>query len=177
MKRLFVGIAIAPEAADELRRIVAALKPQLGNLRWSDPEGWHITLQFLGMTDDEREGCIREQLRQLRAEPVPVRIEGIGAFARAGVLYAGVAESWGLSRLQRRVTAATASCGVAAEERAYHPHITLARGREENALRSYQRQRVGQFAADSFQLYESVTGREGARYLVVERFGLGRGRG
>jgi 2'-5' RNA ligase len=68
------------------------------------------------------------------------------------------------------------------EERAYNPHITLARSKGRNSGRALvplkkavERSKVGleaQFIASEFLLYESFPGPEGSRYEVRARFGL-----
>ncbi len=103
-------------------------------LRWSAPESWHITLQFLGNTPQYE--CIVARLRELRSPPVPIQLEGLGFFERAGVFFAGVGLTPELQALQQRVTAATGLCGFIPETRPYHPHITLARSKGKGAMGS-----------------------------------------
>jgi len=180
--RLFIGIALADEARDALLRVrerVRGVSSSESELRWSQPEGWHVTLQFLGQVDEERAGCVVERLGAVRAERVPVRIEGLGFFERAGVFWAGVALTPELLALQQKVVAAMRGCGFVPEDRAYRPHITLARvkGRAGakglGAVRSLvEKERVdvrAEFVAGEFVLYESVAGAEGSRYVVRGR--------
>ena len=51
--RLFVGIALDPALAEALIRLTARLRRADDHLRWSSPDAWHITLQFLGSTDQQ----------------------------------------------------------------------------------------------------------------------------
>jgi len=48
--RLFVAIPLSEEATRELGETVARMRKRPGaeELRWSPPESWHLTLQFLG---------------------------------------------------------------------------------------------------------------------------------
>jgi 2'-5' RNA ligase len=146
-------------------------------LRWSAPESWHITLQFLGNTPEYE--CIVARLRELRSPSLPVQLEGLGFFERAGVFFAGVRLTPELSALQQPVTAATGLCGFVPETRPYHPHITLARSKSKGvkALRElngriHREPRFSGFVAEEFVLYESVPAAKGSHYEVRERFPL-----
>jgi RNA 2',3'-cyclic 3'-phosphodiesterase len=180
--RLFIGIALAAEASDALNSVRERFEPGSGDLRWSQLESWHVTLQFLGAASEEQAACVAEKLAALRAARVPVRMAGLGFFERAGVFWAGVELSRELLALQQFVTAATRLCGFEPEERAYNPHITLARSKGRNSGRALvplkkavERSKIAleaQFIASEFLLYESFPGPEGSRYEVRARFGL-----
>lgn len=180
--RLFVGIALAQEASEVLVAAKERYSPLGADLRWSEPQSWHVTLQFLGSASEDQAKCVMEKLNGVRAARVPVQIAGLGFFERAGVFRAGVALTRELLALQQHVTAATRTCGFTAEARAYNPHITLARVRGRNGTRALtplrkavEQQRVdvcAEFVAREFLLYESFPGPEGSRYEVRERFGL-----
>jgi 2'-5' RNA ligase len=173
--RLFVGIPLVAAVKDELSGIWMRLQSGTDGLRWSAPESWHITLQFLGNTTQYE--CIVSQLRKLRSPSVPIQLEGLGFFENAGVFFAGVSLSPELKALQETVTTATSLCGFVPETRPYHPHITLARSKRKEArglreLRDKIRREpdFSNFVAHEFVLYESVLGRGGSRYEVRERF-------
>lgn len=181
--RLFIAIALSPDATEMFRGLRSRLAPHAGHeVRWSAEEGWHVTLQFLGQTSDEQAGCVITSLQKIQALPVPIRIEGLDFFDRVGIFHAGVVLSPELLALQQKVTAATRSCGFTPEDRAYHPHITLARvkGRAgsralsplKQALRRSKENPVAEFTADEFLLFESFPGPGGSRYEVRARFSL-----
>lgn len=125
--RLFVGIALADEVVRELASVVTRIRPGSCGLRWTGPESWHITLQFLGNATQEQHQCLVARLAEVRSAPVPVQLGELGCFDRVGVLFADVVVTAGLAALQQRVVAATCHCGFVAEARPFHPHITLAR--------------------------------------------------
>jgi 2'-5' RNA ligase len=176
--RLFVGIPLAAAVIEELSAISMRLQSQADGLRWSASDSWHITLQFLGNTQQYE--CIVSRLRELRLPVVPIQLEGLGFFERAGVFFAGVNLTPELDALQQRVTAATGLCGFIPETRPHHPHITLARskgkgGRGLRELKSkiHRDPRFSGFVTDVFVLYESVPGPGGSRYEIRDRFTLG----
>lgn len=182
--RLFLAIPLAAEVIGELAAISARLKSREDGLRWTASVSWHITLQFLGNVSQEQYECLVPRLRQLHLPPVPIRLEKLGFFDRAGVFLATVALSPELMLLQERVTSATEPCGFIPEARPYQPHITLARGRG-NGLRLGLRKikaeleagasrspKFAGFLAGEFLLYESHLGAGGSRYEIRERFAL-----
>jgi 2'-5' RNA ligase len=178
--RLFVGIPLAAAVIDQLSAISVRLRSNEDGLRWSAPESWHITLQFLGNTGQEQYDCTVARLAEVRSHAFTIRLEELGLFERAGVFFAGVSLTPELLALQQRVTAATGPCGFIPETRPYHPHVTLARtkgkgrlrGLDELKARIHRQPAFSGFVAQEFVLYESVTKPTGALYEVRERFRL-----
>ncbi len=176
--RLFLGIPLAATVTAELASISARLRSGSDGLRWSAPESWHITLQFLGATTPEQYACVVARLRELHLPPASVQLEGIGFFDRAGIFYAGVYTTTELFALQQCVTHATAQCGFIPEARPYEPHITLARTKgDRHGFLALKAKVAGppvftRFTAEEFLLYESLLAHSGSRYEVRERFPL-----
>ena len=198
--RLFVGIPLADAVVGELGALVSRLRTGVSGLRWSAPESWHITLQFLGNAAPEKMDCLAARLGEVRSGPIAIEVGKLGCFDRAGVFFAEVAVSPELAALQQRVVAATGLCGFAAEARPFYPHITLARkagtGKSEDratrgqgsknspggteGLRDLMARagasRFSRFTANEFLLYESHPGAGGSRYEVRKRVALEKAR-
>lgn len=180
--RLFIGIPLADTAVSELAAVCGRLRAASDGLRWSAPVSWHITLQFLGNTPEEQYDCLTVRLHAVHAPPVPIHLGELGFFDRAGIFFAGVELTPQLVSLEQRVREATAECGFVAEDRPFHPHITLARakGQGRGQLLAALKNRVGHqtrfshFTAREFLLYESHLGQAGSRYEVRARFALAR---
>jgi 2'-5' RNA ligase len=180
--RLFIGIPLAAATTSDLAAAVNRLRSKAAPeaLRWSAPESWHITLQFLGSTTREQYECVTAHLRELRHPSIQIRLGALDIFDRAGVLFADIPVTPQLGVLQQAVAAATAPCGFTREMRPYHPHITLARrkgkggGREllNLKLQIDPPPRSSSFTAESFVLYESIPRPEGSRYEIRESFPL-----
>ena len=178
--RLFVGIALAPAVREEFSRLTAKLRRADDGLRWSAPDSWHITLQFLGNSDRNAYECAIARLGEIHLSPFNVHLDAPGLFDRTGVFFVGVHPSTELTALERHVVAATTLCGFTPETRPYHPHITLARtkGRSGNdALRNLKTKlhsmpRIEPSLVSEFLLYESKPTPSGSLYEVRERFKL-----
>jgi RNA 2',3'-cyclic 3'-phosphodiesterase len=178
--RLFLGIPLAGPVPRELKQLTERLKSAFGNLRWLEPESWHITLKFLGSVTEEQYGCLMNRLCGLHFGPFPIQLEQPGIFDRAGILYVAVQLGPELVALQRNVEAQACLCGFEAESRPYHPHITLARLKGVDRDRTFNRRmagfkteaRLSRFRAHEFLLYESHLSSDGSSYEVRHRFPL-----
>ena len=132
--RLFVAVELPGEVARGLGSVQDSLRARgLGRLRWVRPEGIHVTLKFLGETVAERVPSIAGALSRATEGIAPheVRLSTLGRFGspRAPrVVWIDVAgEVETLLRLQKQVEEHLAALGIPPEQRAFSPHITLAR--------------------------------------------------
>jgi 2'-5' RNA ligase len=181
--RLFIGIRLAAATASDLAAAVHRLRskapPEM--LRWSPPESWHITLQFLGSTTLQQYECVAANLRELHHPPIQIRLGTLDTFDRAGVLFVDVPVTPELLALQQALAAATTPCGFTPEMRPYHPHITLARRKGKGGGRELHNLKLqidppphfSSFTAENFLLYESIPRPEGSRYEIRDSFSLG----
>jgi 2'-5' RNA ligase len=165
---------------EELSSLSARLRSTADGIRWSTPETWHITLQFLGNIGPEQYNCIVARLRELRSPPVPVELGEMGVFDKAGIVFASTKPTPELLSLQQRVIASTRLCGFMPESRPYHPHIALGRSKGKagaqllRVLKDTIRLWTGsaRFVAEEFLLYESLPTPTGSRYEIREHFPL-----
>jgi 2'-5' RNA ligase len=178
--RLFVGIALDAPLTDALKRLTASLRRAGDGLRWSSPESWHITLQFLGAIDQPCYESLLARLREIHRPPFAIHLGVPDVFERAGVFHIAVLPSQDLTALERHVVAATALCGVRPEDRPYHPHITLARSKGRDGRhglhslleRLHSPHPLPTFTANEFLLYQSIPTPAGSRYEIRARFPL-----
>lgn len=62
--RLFASISPSEEAREHLVRALRPLRHDLGaDLKWTDPEQWHITLSFYG---EQPDGAVDDLLHHLQ---------------------------------------------------------------------------------------------------------------
>jgi 2'-5' RNA ligase len=130
-RREFIAIVPAPELQ---RAIADAFGPAIPRgARAPHPEDLHVTLYFLGSVERDVEGLLDRDLAALAARHAApdLTIRGAGSFPARGrerVLWIGVEDRGGrLARLQADVSRACAALGFPPEERAWSPHLTLAR--------------------------------------------------
>jgi 2'-5' RNA ligase len=178
--RLFVALDLGAAVAAGVARAIASARLAAPQARWTVPDGAHLTLAFLGGVDQGRVPAIQAALAGATAGrgPLTLSVGGAGTFGKAAfprVLWLGVTgELRALASLQRTVTAALTPLGFPAEDRPFHPHLTLARARDERGDRSLARAadrlatfEAGQARVDQVSLMQSHLGRGGAHYEVV----------
>jgi len=176
MHRLFV--AIRPPAA--IRALLLDAMGGISGARWQAEDQLHLTLRFIGEVDRHRAGDIHAALGGIHQAPFEIALNGIGAFERRGhpdAVWAGVTPQEPLKALHKKVDSALNRVGVAPDERAYLPHITLARlKRSSGPVGDLLAQSGGlasaPFTVDHFALFESDLTPDGAVYSIVERYSL-----
>lgn len=177
-QRLFIALPLPAS----LRGLLAGLMTPLHDVRWTREEQLHLTLRFLGDTDEALIEPLVTRLAGIRVQPFFLPLEGVGAFPEHSaprVLWAGVGSGHTrLHQLRQRVDDTLLSIGVDADLRRFHPHVTLARCGEHasNAVRQWirtHREFAGpSFNVDAFELYASELRPQGAVHQLIERFPL-----
>ena len=174
MHRLFV--AIRPPA--DIRRTLLATMGGVPGARWQNDEQLHITLRFIGEVDRHCANDLAAALNEIHFQPFDIALAGLGQFERKGrmdTLWAGVQPRDAITQLHQRIDRACIRIGLPPDERAYLPHITLARfGRSAGSIAdfmAYHGSLTGTpFTVDSFALFESHMGHDGATYHMMERY-------
>jgi 2'-5' RNA ligase len=180
MHRLFVALRPPPV----IRAALAMTMDGVPRARWQDDEQIHLTLRFIGEVDRRVAEDIVLALGHVHADPIEIRLSGVGMFDKKGrvdALWAGVTPHDALATLHRKIDHALVRLGLPPEGRAYLPHITLARMSRSAGtgpeLERWQAVHAGlsspPFTLEHFTLFESHLGGEAARYQVVERWRLG----
>jgi 2'-5' RNA ligase len=150
--RAFIAIELPVEVKHALTQLQDRLK--LGSrapVRWTSPGGTHLTLKFLGDINAAITGGITAAMQKAAVgiHPFRLNISGLGVFpdsTRPRVVWVGL--SGDLDRLvllQKNIESALSPLGFAAEARAFTPHLTL--GRVRDNARPDERQSLGQLVS------------------------------
>lgn len=187
--RLFVGVEIAPAVAaaaaaliERLRDRAARLAP-LSRITWMTADRLHVTVRFIGHVDADRAAAVSQALAPpLALDAFDLTVAGIGTFPRRGpprVVWSAVADGRELLlAIEQRVSERLARVGIAAEERPYNPHLTLARIREAGGLRSaalleaVAETVLGATTVEAITLFESRLSPKGPTYVPLQRTSL-----
>src|SRR5271157_3265714 len=129
--RAFIAIDLPDSLHAALEEAQQDFRRQVQEARWTNPAGIHLTLKFLGEISDAQTKQVVEALAQIGTfEPFSVEVTGFGFFPHAHrprVFWAGVTAPPALAELAARVESRMEKIGFAREDRAYSPHLTLAR--------------------------------------------------
>jgi 2'-5' RNA ligase len=175
--RLFVGIGV-PEATGER---LWALTGGVDGAAWMPPETYHLTLRFIGEADRHQAEELDLALAEIAFPAFDIALAGVDFFGTAGrprVLWAGVDPSLPLHRLARKIDRAARQAELPREDRAYTPHVTIARLHDVSlvgAMAFVQQKslfRAPPFTVDHFTLYESRQGRGGPAYIKLVDYPL-----
>jgi 2'-5' RNA ligase len=192
--RVFVALDLEEEIRLRIQRFIEEMRSFAPDARWANPESLHVTLKFIGEKPEPAVKEIEAAMGGIKGEPVQLSFRGCGFFTTpntARVFWIGI-ESQELSRLARNVDRVLAGIGIPPEERAYTPHLTLARAgggsgaphrqRGDKASQRFARLQeklaniptpgFGTMTAREFFLYRSELGRGGSRYAKIARFSL-----
>lgn len=180
--RLFVALEISTEVRERIGQMISQWKRLEPAPRWVSAENLHVTLTFIGEAQPSALPAIQEALAGIREQdPVDLEFCGAGFFPgtrRPAVLWIGVRSSPNLAPLAQRIdNALAAATGVAAETRAFLPHLTIARFKEPRLapalsarLAAFGNKSLGSFSVRHFQLVESKLRPGGAEYTTVRSF-------
>ncbi len=161
--------------------LIAKLEKTGRGARWMRPEGIHITLKFIGEVPDETVEKVKVILAGVRSPaPVQMSFRETGFFPNARhprVFWAGIEATPNLAGMAGEIERRLEPVGIAAENRAFRPHLTLARFKSEEGL-THLRATIEQLApfdfgaarATQFYLYQSVLKRDGAEYTRLATF-------
>jgi RNA 2',3'-cyclic 3'-phosphodiesterase len=176
MHRLFVAI----RPPHFVRSLLLGSMGGISGARWQTDDQIHLTLRFIGEVDRHRAGDIHAALGGIHHPRFEIVLNGLGTFDRRGLpeaVWAGVSPHEPLKALHKKVDQALARVGVEPEQRAYLPHITLARlkrssGTVRNLLEQWGGLSSPPFPVDRFSLFESQLTPEGAVYTPIENYPL-----
>jgi 2'-5' RNA ligase len=186
-KRTFIAIDISEPARAACNDHVDALRRAFANVRvgWERPEKIHMTLKFLGATDDSVLERLTDGVPDIAAkyDRFNLRLTGPGVFpskTKPRILWIGVEDHAGaLAKIQPDVERFCSRLGFEKDDRPYRPHLTVGRVREpQNAARLADAHLDAQIEPVEFEvadivIYESKLQPTGSVYSVIARPPLG----
>ena len=134
--RSFVAVELPEAVKAALTRLQEQVESGGGGVKWVEPRGVHLTLKFLGYVDEAKVPALVQALTRACEGFVPleVALSGLGVFpspSRPRVAWVGLSGGVEkLLRLQEGVEKVLSPFGFPREERAFTPHLTIARLRE-----------------------------------------------
>jgi 2'-5' RNA ligase len=193
--RLFVALDIDDNIRGRIARFLDGVREFAPDARWARPESLHVTLKFIGEKSEDDAEKIKRGLKTIAADTFEMNFRGCGFFpgVRAPrVFWVGIQTGSYLSSLAAMVDERLASLDIPKEERAFNPHLTLARGgggsgsprwrKGDAPNRNFQRLQeelaalpppeFGTMTVREFFLYQSQLSSGGSKYMKLAGFGL-----
>jgi 2'-5' RNA ligase len=193
--RIFVALDLDPAIRERIHKFVEEISTMAPDARWISAESLHVTLKFIGEQPDAAVSQIEASLQSIKAEPFQVSFSGTGFFPTpraARVFWIGIQAENALTGLANTIDESLARIGIPKEDRAFSPHLTLARTRggsgaprrrkDDKSNRQFTKLQeflaappapdFGTMTAREFFLFRSQLSSKGSQYTKIARFGL-----
>lgn len=178
MSRLFVAIKIP----DNIKQEVSLIKGGLYGARWTPQENYHITLRFIGETDDITAEDIHYNLSQIRADAFDLCLKTIGYFGKnkkePRVLWTGANNFDVLDNLYDKVESAVSRANLEPMKQKFHAHCTIAKLKGcslddvQKFIVSHNLFKSSPFNVNSISLLSSTLSKDGAKYHEIAEYPL-----
>lgn len=182
--RLFIAARPPDAVLKGLTDLSGSLASRGDGVRWAKADGIHLTLKFLGATDEDMVGAIGRAVSEcvIGVEKIRLAVGRVGAFPdmkRPRVIWVGLAgELERLESVQRALEEACFSLGFPKEGRAFRPHLTLGRVKDRlsvETMRKIEKSKdvvLGDMVVDAIELIKSDLLPSGAVYTTLSHYPL-----
>ncbi len=182
--RAFIALDLPARSRDLIQQQTAFLRNQLGNelIRWVPAENIHLTIKFLGEISNAHLTFLKQMITQTAEScaPFDVQIGGLGCYPNPRaprVIWIGLHAPQALSSLQKNIEAGAVRLGYEAENRAFSPHLTIGRLRQNapsaelpkirSALNAAQLGKMDVVRMDAIHLFKSELTPNGSIYTKL----------
>ncbi len=184
MKRLFIAVNIYPSPA--LLNVYNELRARCnkGKIKWVHAQLFHLTLKFLGETDEKNLYKITQVLNKVSksSESFNFDLKGLGIFGssyRPRIIRVNISNEKKLIQLGNHLRQELEKSGFTGDRQNFVPHLTLGRIKQVQD-KVYFQKTLNLFKEVYFQrvevreifLYESILHRDGPEYMVVDKYKL-----
>jgi 2'-5' RNA ligase len=185
-RRIFIAIDISDEARRRVADYLENLRREFKDLRvgWEKPEKLHLTLKFLGETNERQLTEMTSIAEKIAAQfsGFELQIAETGIFPllrKPRILWLGVRdETNSLSKISASLEIKCERIGFKRENRKFKPHLTVARLREPDKSKKIAQKHLENkfepvaFEASAIVMYESKLQPSGSVYSVVSKHPL-----
>jgi len=181
MKRTFIAVRV--EAGDGLKDAVSSLRSGLRNenIRWVDISNMHVTLAFIGDTDDP---VIKQVGLMLKDDfagfgNIDFRLTGFGVFRNFNdprVIFTGIENPDRLAGAYEIVKKDLEGLNIKLEGRQFNPHLTIGRIKDlrdknnlQKLIQKYEGIKLQDVTVSEIVYYESVLLPTGPLYKPISK--------
>jgi 2'-5' RNA ligase len=187
-RRCFIAVALPEQVQKNLARAQSRLNRMgIRKVKWMSPKAIHLTLAFLGniLIDRVHDAAAAVDTAVLSHAPFEAEATQLGYFGKRGaprVIWTGIAAGRDeLISLQASLADSLTLKGFELEERAFSPHLTIARIKIPKRspelvdhLENDAHQKFGTIPVTRVHLIESILHPEGPEYVVLHTSDLRR---
>jgi 2'-5' RNA ligase len=183
--RLFFAIPVAGAARDALAALQAKLIETRAQVSWVSPAKFHLTVKFLGETDESFVPELAARLDRAAGQvpQFPIDLDGLSHFPERGPPRTIVAHAFSpdhrLTRLHRLIDSAVGGIGLPMDTRELTPHVTLGRVRSNHGVNrlirlidKHEADFLGTFTAEAVSLFLSTQTPEGTVHRALHTAAL-----
>ena len=184
MKRIFIAVKVEP--GETLSELISTFKATLSkdSIKWTNPQNNHITLVFLGDTDEKMIEPICSMLhdQSKEASKFELVLKGSGVFRNMNdprIIWTGIEPSEKLNYLNKVIVTGLKKLNFKLEDRPFNPHLTLGRIIHLNdketlntLIAQFQNNIIQIVKVNEVVLYESILLQTGPVYKPLEIFSL-----
>jgi len=182
MKRTFVAIKIKAETG--LLKVIYDFKNILRNdkINWVEENNLHLTLKFLGNTDENLLKSICEKLEKIAFNQTNFSLTlcETGLFKNVKnpkILWIGINESANLDKLKFDIELGMENFAYQIDKKDFSPHLTIGRIKWienkkllENLIEKYNGIKFQSFEVNEFIFYESILSSKSPVYKIIDIF-------
>ena len=186
--RCFIAINLPETVKNHIAEIISDLRKTGADVKWVPAGNVHITLKFLGSSDETVIPELKERLSKKLSHynAFYIKIAGIGCFPsekRPRVIWIGMEASEILKSVQKDIDLELETFGFAPEDRPFSPHLTIGRVRSPKRLPELMRRcadvkatELGAIEVTSIHIMKSELKPAGAAYSSLAEIPFGTGR-
>lgn len=184
MKRIFIAIKVEPEGT--LLNLFSSLrsKTEKDNIKWTKVDNVHITLAFLGDTEENVIMLITQMLNKICTgfTPFELKMKGTGVFRNFSdprIIWTGIEHSDILLKLNKIILNGLKDLNIDLGDKPFNPHLTLGRVKHLNdknsfkaIMEQFQNMDIQTVPVNEVILYESILLPEGPVYKPIMKIHL-----
>jgi RNA 2',3'-cyclic 3'-phosphodiesterase len=184
MRRIFIALKV--DAGENLKDMISDFRSSLEGekIKWVEPDNLHVTMEFLGDTEEEEIILLSSVLEEKCAGygDFGFNLKGAGVFRNIReprVIWAGVPFTGELQKLSEFIRSGLKEAGFSPDEMPFKPHLTIGRinslrsgNRLATLLEKYHGFDIQKVPVKEVNLYESILKPSGPVYKPISIFNL-----
>ena len=182
--RCFISVNLPDGATAAIDSVITELRKTGADVKWVNAENIHLTLKFLGNTDEQLIPRISDALckKLSHYKTFYITIADVGCFPsekRPRVVWVGIEESVPLADIQKDIDEVMTGFGFSPEARFFSPHLTIGRVRSPKKgielikrLAEFKGKAFGRVEVDAVYIMKSELKPAGAEYSSLCRIPL-----